>query len=76
MKHLATVVAALAILACGTAPADEPRAPVAHPVKKMTLKQCNKLADDRKLTGRARNDYVKDCRTKNAPLPAVSAAPR
>lgn len=76
MKHLATVVAAIAtgaILACGVAPADEPRAPVAHPLKKMSLKQCNKLADDRKLSGKGRNDYIKDCRSKNAPLPAVTA---
>jgi len=72
MKHFATVVAALAILACGAAPADEPRAPVAHPIKKMSLKQCNKLANDRKLTGKGRTDYVKECRTKNAPLPAAA----
>jgi hypothetical protein len=70
MKHLATAVALLAILAGRAAPADEPRAPVAHPVKKMSLKQCNKLADDRKLAAasRERADYIKECRTRNAPV--------
>lgn len=78
MKHLATAIAALAMLACGAAHADEPRAPVAHPVKKMTLKQCTKLADDRKLDGTARADYIKECRTKNAPVnpnPHPASAP-
>ena len=76
MKHLATVIAALGVLVCGAAAADEPHAPVANPVKKMSLKQCNKLADDRKLTGKGRTDYVKECRTKNAPLPAAATPAR
>jgi hypothetical protein len=76
MKYLATVAALLAILmlACGTTPADEPK-PMAHPVKKMSLKQCNKLADDRKLAvgSKARSDYIKECRTRRAPVTSAAS---
>jgi hypothetical protein len=66
MKHIATFSVVLAILVGGAAPADEPRAPVAHPVRKMSLQQCNKLADDRHLApgSQRRADYIKDCRTR------------
>ena len=69
MKHIATALIALGVLGSGTALADEPKAPVATPVKKMSLKACNKQADDHQLTGKARSDYIKECRTKTAPLP-------
>jgi hypothetical protein len=76
MKHIATFSALLAILVGGAAPADEPRAPVAHPVKKMSLQQCNKLADDRKLAAgsSARANYIKDCRTRKVRVKPIARA--
>jgi hypothetical protein len=74
MKHLATALTALAILGCGAALADDqpaPRAPVATPLKKMSLKACNKQADDRRLEGKARMAFIKECRTRNAPVPPL-----
>jgi hypothetical protein len=69
MKQIATALAALAVLAFGAAMAvDQPTAPVATPVKKMSLKACNKLADDKKLEGKERSQFIKDCRKKNAPV--------
>jgi psiF repeat len=65
-------LAALAVLACGpAAAADTPAAPSATPVKRPSLKVCNKQADARTLTGPARAQFVKDCRegksTKKSP---------
>jgi hypothetical protein len=78
MKQIATAFAALAVLAFGAALAvDLPPAPVANPVKKMSLKACNKLADDKKLAGKPRAQYIKDCRTHNAPAESsTSSAPQ
>jgi hypothetical protein len=69
MKHLATALTALAILGCGAALADDqPRAPVATPLK--PLKACNRQADARKLEGKARAAFIRECR-RNAPVPPV-----
>jgi len=69
MKPIATALAVLAVLAGGAVFAvDPPSAPVATPVKKMSLKACNKQADDKKLAGRERAQYVKECRTRTAPV--------
>lgn len=69
MKQIAAALTALALLGGGIAhAADPPRAPVAHPLKKMSLKACNKLADERSLTGKERADYIKECRSHNAPV--------
>ncbi|TLY62617.1 MAG: phosphate starvation-inducible protein PsiF [Gammaproteobacteria bacterium] len=58
-----TALAAVAILGCGAAyAADQPAAPSATPVKKMSLKACNKQAEEKKLTGKERSAFVKDCR--------------
>ena len=38
-------------------------APSATPVKHASLKVCNKQADAKKLTGPARAQFVKDCRS-------------
>jgi hypothetical protein len=76
MKQIATALAALAVLAFGAAfAAGQPAAPVATPVKKMSLKACNKLADDKKLEGKQRANFIKECRTKNAPVHPQSATP-
>jgi hypothetical protein len=76
MRHIATALTALAILGCGAALADDqPKAPMATPVKRMSVKACNKQADERKLTGKARADYVKECRSRTAPVPPPQLAP-
>lgn len=69
MKQIATL-AALAVLGCGAALAGvpQPHAPIATPVKRMSLKACNKLADARKLGGKARARFIKECRSRNAPV--------
>ena len=57
-----TVLAAIAVVVCGTAAAaDQPAAPSATPVKHPSLKVCNKQADAKQLTGDARSQFVKDC---------------
>jgi hypothetical protein len=59
-----TVLAAVALLGCGAAFAtDPPAAPSATPVKHATLKSCNKEATAKKLTGKERAQYVKDCQS-------------
>ena len=57
-----TVLAAIAVLGCGSAAAaDPPAAPTATPVKHPSLKVCNKQADAKQLTGETRAQFVKDC---------------
>jgi len=64
MTKITTALAAVAILGCSAAfaAADQPAAPSATPVKHMSLKACNKQADTKKLTGKERSQFVKDCR--------------
>ena len=63
MKRL-PVAAALAGLACaGAFAADPPATPSATPLKNTSPKVCNKQADARQLSGAARSQFVKDCRT-------------
>jgi hypothetical protein len=45
-----------------TPSASTPAAPSATPVKKVSLKACNKKADEQKLTGKDRSKFVKECR--------------
>jgi len=60
--NLTPIVVALGLAACGAALAAEPpAAPSATPVKHPTLKSCNKEATARKLTGKEREQFVKDC---------------
>jgi hypothetical protein len=56
-------LAALALLACGSAfAADQPSAPSATPVAKHpSVKACNKMADEKKLSGDDRSTFVKNC---------------
>ena len=58
---IVTALAAIAIVGCGIAAADQPAAPTATPLKHPSLKVCNKQADAKQLTGDARSQYVKDC---------------
>jgi hypothetical protein len=61
---ITAALTAVAIVAAGTALAAEPpAAPSATPVKHSSLKVCNKQADGKKLTGAARAQFVKDCRS-------------
>ena len=63
MKIL-TALTAIAVVTCAAARAAEPPAsPSATPVKQPSLKVCNKQADGKKLTGAARAQFVKSCRT-------------
>ena len=65
-----TLVVALSLVAAGTAlAADPPAAPTATPVKHPTLKSCNREATAKQLTGKQREQFVKDCtagKTKSA----------
>jgi hypothetical protein len=45
-----------------TQPANSTPAPAAHASKEHSSKACNKQADEKKLTGEARTNFVKDCR--------------
>ena len=63
-----TVLAAIAIVGCGSAvAADQPAAPTATPVKHPSLKVCNKQADAKQLEGVAREQFVKDCHAGKTP---------
>jgi uncharacterized low-complexity protein len=68
ITRLAALAAAV-VLACTTvAAAESPAAPSANPVKRPSLKVCNKQADARSLTGPARAQFVRECRDgKHAP---------
>ena len=70
MRTITTLaaLAATALLACAAVIAAEtPAAPSANPVKRPSLKVCNKQADARSLTGPARAQFVRECRDgKNA----------
>ncbi|HEV2229208.1 MAG TPA: PsiF family protein [Steroidobacteraceae bacterium] len=71
------LLAALAILAAGAAlAADPPSAPTATPVKHPTLKACNREATAKQLSGKQREQFVRDCtagKTPAAPPPAPRA---
>lgn len=43
------------------APAGGTASPSAMPAKHMSLKACNKQADEKKLTGTDRSAFVKEC---------------
>jgi hypothetical protein len=59
---LRTVIAALALVAGGTTLAAEPpAAPTATPVKHPTLKSCNKEATAKQLSGKQREQFVREC---------------
>jgi hypothetical protein len=72
---LRTVIAALALIAGGTTPgAEPPAAPSATPVKHPTLKSCNKEATAKQLSGKQREQFVKECaagKSKVGPQPAA-----
>jgi psiF repeat-containing protein len=62
MNPIRSVLSAL-LLVTGAAAfaAEPPTAPSATPVKHPTLKSCNREATAKKLSGRDREQYVKDC---------------
>ena len=65
---LRIVLAAVALAACsGAIAADPPAAPTATPVKHPTLKSCNREATTKQLSGKQREQYVKDCTAGKAP---------
>ncbi|MGO9802640.1 MAG: PsiF family protein [Steroidobacteraceae bacterium] len=71
MNPAATVMAALALIAGGGALAAEPpAAPSATPLKHPTLKSCKREASAKKLSGKEREQYVKDCTAVKTPADA------
>ncbi len=56
-----TLLAAAALSCSVGLAAEPPAAPSATPIKHTSLKSCNKQADAKKLSGSARNQFVKDC---------------
>ncbi len=71
-----TLIAVLGLLAGGTALAAEPpAAPSATPVKHPTLKSCNKEATAKQLSGKQREQFVKDCTAGKTPEKAQGAQP-
>jgi hypothetical protein len=61
MKTISALAVAM-ILGCGLAAASEPpAAPSATPIKHPTLKSCNREATAKKLTGKQRAEFVKNC---------------
>jgi len=71
-----TLIVALGLAVGGTAlAADPPAAPTATPIKHPTLKSCNREATAKQLTGKQREQFVKDCtagKTQAAPQPAAT----
>ena len=56
------LIAALGVVAAGTTlAADPPTAPSATPVRHPSLKSCNKEATTKQLSGKQREQFVKDC---------------
>lgn len=73
-----TLIVALGLAAGGTALAAEPpAAPTATPIKHPTLKTCNRDATAKQLSGRQREQFVKDCTAgkTQAARPKPSAPP-
>jgi len=59
LRHL---LAVLGLCAAGAVLAAEPPAsPSATPIKHTSSKVCNKQADEKKLTGPARAQFLKNC---------------
>lgn len=73
-----TLIVALGLAAGGIALAAEPpAAPTATPIKHPTLKTCNRDATAKQLSGRQREQFVKDCTAgkTHAAQPKPSAPP-
>jgi hypothetical protein len=67
MKTISALAVA-AILGCGAAGAtDPPAAPSATPIRHPTLKSCNREATARKLTGKQRAEFVRNCQAGKSP---------
>jgi hypothetical protein len=73
-----TLIVALTLAAGGTAlAADPPAAPTATPIKHPTLKSCNRDATAKQLSGKQREQFVKDCtagKTQAAVRPPAASA--
>jgi hypothetical protein len=57
-----TLIVALGLAAGGAAfAAEPPAAPTATPIKHPSLKSCNREATAKQLSGKQREQFVKDC---------------
>ena len=63
---LAALLGGAAALATAADTGATAATPAATSTKPMSSKECNKAADDKKLTGDARTTFVKDCRAGKA----------
>jgi hypothetical protein len=60
--NLKILIAAFTLVAgAGALAADPPAAPSATPVKHPSLKSCNREATAKQLSGKQREQFVKDC---------------
>jgi psiF repeat len=71
-----TLIVALGLAAGGAAfAAEPPAAPTATPIKHPSLKSCNREATSKQLSGKQREQFVKDCtagRIQAAPKPPAA----
>ena len=61
MKLLSALTLTALLSTSAAFAADAPAAGSAAPAKHMSLKACNKQADEKKLTGADRSAFVKEC---------------
>ena len=72
------LIVALGLAAGAALAADPPAAPTATPIKHPSLKTCNREATAKQLSGKQREQFVKDCtagKTQAAPSPAAHPQP-
>ena len=71
-----TLIVALGLAVAGIAlAADPPAAPTATPIKHPSLKTCNREATAKQLSGKQREQFVKDCtagKAQAAPQPPAA----
>ena len=68
------LIVALSLAAGAAVAADPPAAPTATPIKHPSLKSCNRDATAKQLSGKQREQFVKDCtagKTQSATPPAA-----
>lgn len=73
---LKPLIAALGLIAGGTTLAAEPpAAPTATPVKHPSLKSCNRQATAKQLSGKQREQFVKECTASKMPDKTAGTPP-
>ena len=71
-----TLIVLMGLIAGGAVLAAEPPvAPTATPVKHPSLKSCNKEATAKQLSGKQREQFVKECTARRIPSAPPAPAP-